>query len=229
MRLMACGVVLAMLCGVSAIAADNKLTKEEKAEGWILLFNGKNLKGWTTSRLREPRVNPVRDGMINPRRIGAYLLITEEQYGNFVLKLDFKLPPEGNSGVFLRTNPLMPKKDFEMWENAIEVQLLDGDTTTVHDTGAFYDLVAPSKNNLKRGEWNTIEIRCDGSLMSAKLNGELVSEIDLDEYTEPYRRPDGTEHKFKAAFKDHPRRGHIGLQDHGDETWIKNIKLLPLD
>ena len=52
--------------------------------------------------------------------------------------------------------------------------------------------------------------------------------MDLDEWTTPNRRPDGSEHKFDVAYKDHPRSGYIGLQDHGSPCWYKNIKIKPL-
>src|SRR5271155_5450010 len=60
------------------------------------------------------------------------------------------------------------------------------------------------------------------------LNGENITRMDLDQWTVPNRRPDGSEHKFDIAYRDHPRFGYIGLQDHGSPCWYKNIKLLPL-
>ena len=98
-----------------------------------------------------------------------------------------------------------------------------------HDTGAIYDLVKPAKNAMKPvGEWNHMVITCDKNLITVELNGEKVNRMDLDEWTEPNKRPDGSAHKFDIAYKDHPRKGYIGLQDHGQDCWYKNIKLLPL-
>src|SRR5262249_48091525 len=98
-----------------------------------------------------------------------------------------------------------------------------------HDTGALYDLVKPSKNVMKPvGEWNHIVITSKGPKIAVELNGEVVTRADLDEWTKPNRRPDGTEHKFDVAYKDHPRHGYIGLQDHGGDCWYKNIKMRPL-
>ncbi|HEU0049973.1 MAG TPA: DUF1080 domain-containing protein, partial [Nitrososphaera sp.] len=98
-----------------------------------------------------------------------------------------------------------------------------------YDTGAIYDLVKPTKNAMKSvGQWNHIEITCNKNLVTAVLNGEKVSWMNLDEWTEPNKRPDGTSHKFDVAYKDHPRQGYIGLQDHGADCWFKNIKLKPL-
>jgi hypothetical protein len=79
------------------------------------------------------------------------------------------------------------------------------------------------------GEWNHVEITSRSNWVEVVLNGELVTQMDSDKFAKPNRRPDGTEHKFDIAFKDHPRKGYIGLQDHGSPCWFKNIKLRPLE
>ncbi|HEV3003828.1 MAG TPA: DUF1080 domain-containing protein, partial [Pirellulales bacterium] len=90
----------------------------------------------------------------------------------------------------------------------------------------IYDLVKPKRNAMKpAGEWNHALITCDRNLITVELNGEEVTKMDLDEFSSPNRRPDGSQHKFDVAYKDHPRRGYIGLQDHGSPCWFKNIKL----
>jgi hypothetical protein len=75
------------------------------------------------------------------------------------------------------------------------------------------------------GEWNRMIITCDDNLIRVELNGELASSMNLDDFAEPNKRPDGTSHKFDVAYKNHSRRGYIGLQDHGSPCWFKNIKL----
>ena len=60
------------------------------------------------------------------------------------------------------------------------------------------------------------------------VNGEPASQMDLDQWTMKNKRPDGSDHKFDVAYKDHPRKGYIGLQDHGSDCWYRNIKLKPL-
>ena len=64
--------------------------------------------------------------------------------------------------------------------------------------------------------------------VTIELNGEKVNDVDLSRFTEKNKRPDGTAHKFDVAYKDHPREGYVGLQDHGSNVWFKNIKLKPL-
>jgi hypothetical protein len=78
------------------------------------------------------------------------------------------------------------------------------------------------------GEWNHMTITCDKNLIIVEFNGEKVTTMDMDQFVEKNKRPDGSMHKFDIAYKDHPRKGYIGLQDHGGECWYKNIKLKPL-
>lgn len=192
------------------------------------MFDGKSLDGWQTSS-EKPSQRPVEDSSINPHKCGGYMLIHKETWENFKLSLDFKLSPKCNSGIFIRTFPLTPRPGKDVGFNGIEVAIDDTTTAGFHDTGALYDLVKPTTNFMKKtGEWNHIVITCDKSRIEIELNGEKVTETDLDKWTEPNKRPDGSAHKFDVAFKDHPRKGYIGLQDHGGNCWYKNIKLLPL-
>lgn len=210
------------------VGQDNQLTPKEKEEGWIQLFDGKTLAGWSTDR-QTPSKRPVEDSALNPRRAGGYMLIHEKTWGDFVLSLDFKIAPQCNSGVFIRTFPLTPRPGKDVGFNGIEVAVDDTKTAGFHDTGAIYDLVAPAKNAMKPpGEWNHMTITCDGPLITIAVNGETVTRMNLDEWTQANKRPDGSDHKFDIAYKDHPRSGYIGLQDHGGECWYKNIKIKPL-
>jgi hypothetical protein len=230
-----CRVLLSLVAALGAVllsgparAADNELTEAERRDGWLLLFDGKTLNGWTTST-REPGRTPVEDGAINPHRCGGYMMIHEKQWSDFVLALDFKISKGCNSGVFVRTFPLTPRSGKDVGFNGLEIAIDDTTTAGYHDTGALYDLVKPTRNTMKRvGEWNHMEVTCHGPLLRVSVNGEKVTEADLSRFTHPNRRPDGSEHKFDIAYKDHPLRGYIGLQDHGSACWFKNIKLRPL-
>ena len=109
------------------------------------------------------------------------------------------------------------------------MQIVDSATAGYYDTGALYDLVKPASNAMKPvGEWNHVQITCNKNLIDIVLNEKSVNHIDLDEWIEPNKRPDGTSHKFTYALRDLPRKGYIGLQDHGADCWFKNIKLKPL-
>jgi hypothetical protein len=209
--------------------ADNTLGRAEKGEGWLLLFNGKNLDGWQTSSQKPSKV-PLENGCINPHGCGGYMMIHEKTWSDFVLKLDFKISKGCNSGVFVRTHPLEPRPGKDVGYNGIEIAIDDTRTAGFVDTGAIYDLVKPTKNAMKPvGEWNQMVITCNGPRISVELNGDRVTEMNVDEWTEPNRRPDGRAHKFDVAYKTHPRFGYIGLQDHGSACWYKNIKLKPLN
>ena len=227
-------IVVGFLCGLvftitlRAESALNALTEKEKQAGWRLLFDGKSTKGWMTIAGKELPERHVQYGCLNPHPCD-YMLVYGSPLENYVLSLDFKISPKCNSGIFVRTFTLTRRAGKDVGYNGIEVAIDDTKTATFYDTGAFYDLVKPIKNAMKRvGEWNHVVITSDRNLMSVVLNGEAVSRLDLDKWTEPNKRPDGSAHKFDVAYKDHPRKGYIGLQDHGSDCWFRNIKLKPL-
>jgi hypothetical protein len=220
--------ICALALAATARAADNELTPKEKADGWVLLFDGKSLDGWMTSG-EKPSKTPVEGGAINPHRCGGYMMVHKQMWENYVLSLDFKISKKCNSGIFVRTSSLTPRKGKDVGFNGIEIAIDDTAGAGFHDTGAIYDLVKPKKNAMKQaGEWNRIVITSDRSILEVELNGEKVTRMDLDEWTRPNTRPDGSMHKFDIAYKDHPRKGYVGLQDHGSPCWFKNIKLKPL-
>lgn len=216
--------LLSPLAGIVA-AQDNQLTSVERQDCWILLFDGKTLDGWITSERQESR-RPVESGSINPHRCGHYMMVHEKKWENFILRLDFKLSKDCNSGVFFRTFSLEPRPGRDVGFNGLEIAIDDTTTAGYHDTGAIYDLVKPSENTMHpAGRWNQLELECRGSDIRVAINGKTVSSMDASQYTEPFLRPDGTGHKFDVAYSDHPRSGYIGLQDHGSDCWYKNIKL----
>ena len=218
-----------LTCVVHVIGgAELKPVEKAMRDGWISLFDGKTTNGWMNSDGTAPRT-PVVDGALNPHKAGHYMLVHTQLWENFVLSLDFKISKGCNSGIFVRTYSLKPRPGKDVGFNGLEIAIDDTTSAGFHDSGAIYDLAQPTRNAMKPvGEWNHIEIECDGSRIEVSLNGEKVTRADLAEFTGPNKRPDGTPHKFDTAFRDHPRRGYIGLQDHGSPCWFKNIKLKPL-
>lgn len=209
-------------------AADNSLTDAEKSAGWTLLFDGKSTSGWMSPKSKPLPESHVQEGSLNPHPCD-YMLVYDKDLENFKLSMDFKISPKCNSGIFIRTFPLTPRAGKDVGFNGLEVAVDDTKTNDFHDTGAIYDLVKPTKNAMKpAGEWNHIVITCDRNIIEVEINSEVVTKMNLDEWTEMYKRPDGTAHKFDVVYKSHPRHGYIGLQDHGANCWYKNIKLLPL-
>jgi hypothetical protein len=216
--------LVSILHGMNGWAADNELTAAEKSEGWMLLFDGRDLDGWQNNDGKPVRAK-IEDGAVNVHGTGGYLLVYEKPFGDFVLTCDVKMDqPFCNSGIFLRTGDLE-----EPVQSAIEVQIATDLEPDVHSFGALYDLVAPSKNAARGpSQWDAFEIRCQGPLITVTVNGEKIASLNCDEWPEPGRRPDGSRHKFRQAIKDFPRKGHLGLQDHGYNVWFKNIKLREL-
>lgn len=227
-------IVAAVAFSSAARAADNELTPEEKKDGWILLFDGRSVADWMTSNWEAcPEV--LDNGTINPDKCpklgpGAWDMVYERPWSDFVLEIDFKVSGQTNSGVMLRIWPLRSVPNFDVEYNGLEVQIEDSRTAGYYDTGAIYDLVKPTTNAMKPvGEWNHLRINSDKNLVDVWLNQAHVNHMDLNEWTQPYERPDGTKHKFNIAWKYHSRIGYIGLQKHGGNCWFKNIKLKPLD
>jgi len=224
------GTVLAAILAFGGVAADdradNQLTPQEKADGWVLLFDGKTSAGWMSGDKPLPAAN-VQDGAINPKSSGAYVSHYKQPFGDFVLACDFKIAPGCNSGIFFRVGDLK-----DPVQSGFEIQVADSAKKAKpgrNDNGALYDAVAPSANATKpAGAWNHIEITADRSLVKVVLNGQQIVQADLDRWTEPHKNPDGTPNKFDKALKDFPRTGYIGLQDHGHDAWFKNIKVKPL-
>lgn len=223
------GFILAVLSvfllhgSTNCLAGDNELTAAEEAAGWRLLFNGKDHTGWKCNNGKEI-ATPIEEGALVPYESGGYLIVFEEQFGDFVLKCDVKMgDADCNSGIFFRVGDL--KNPIY---TGLEAQIYNSDDTGYHDFGAIYDLVQPSHLNLNgEDEWNHVQIACKGPLIAVSVNGEIVSMMDCDDFPEKGRRPDGSKHKF-GVVKDMPRVGYLGFQDHDHKVWVKNVKLLEL-
>jgi hypothetical protein len=153
---------------------------------------------------------------------GGYIWTTE-RFGNFILDLDFKIAPKGNSGIFIRTDNI-----DDPVQTGIEIQMADsyGKKLGKHSCGAVYDCLAPSKNMAKKtGLWNHVTITCRDNKLYVVMNGQQIIDMDLNLWTKPHQNPDGTKNKFNTAYKDTPRQGHIGFQDHGKPIWYRNVKI----
>jgi len=171
------------------------------------------------------------DGVLAPTPTGHGTIWTKKRYGNFILELDYKVPPRGNSGVFIRG------ADLSNWiHTTIEIQIHATTDGTKHgQNGAVYDCLSPSKNaNKKPGEWNHYVIACLDNKIYVNLNGEDIIDMDMDHWTEAGKNPGppiaaGTRNKFRYAYKDMAREGHIGFQYHGNPIWFKNLKIKSFD
>lgn len=186
------------------------------------LFNGTDFTGWQKADGKPVTSGwVVKDGAMVRNSAGGDVW-TKDRYGDFVLELEFKTA--GNSGVFIRTDS--PKDNVQ---TGIEVQVdVPRGKPGKHSVGAIYDLIAPTKENARKDDWNGLKITALGSKLTVEMNGERVAEMDLDRWTEGNKNPDGSKNKFKTALKDFKREGHIGLQDHGAAVMYRNITIREL-
>ena len=196
-------------------AAIDKSTADSN-EGWQPLFNGVDLTGWQCP----PGSWKVVDGQLVCA--GGGYIWTEEEYGDFDLELEFKIPPSGNSGIFFRTanidDPVQTGMEYQLYDT------YGWDPIAKNHCGAIYGCMGPSKQMVRApGKWNQARLQCQGPIIKSWLNGELVVEMDLRNWTEAHRNPDGTENKFNTPYSQMPRVGFIGLQDHGQPVWFRNV------
>ncbi len=192
--------ILSLIAGsASAVAAEqNTLSPEELADGWLLLFDGETTFGWRPSSEVDWK---VADGTITATQGEEGLLYTTGQFGNYVLKVDFRSAPGTNSGVFLRTSP----KPADVTSKCYELNIADSGSNDF-PTGSFVQRKAATGEN-DSPDWQTFEVTADGDHFTVKLDGREV----LD-YTDP--KPLG--------------RGYIGLQFNSGKIEFRNVKLKPL-
>lgn len=233
------GIALVLLLGPTVRAADNELTAEEKAQGYFLLFNGKDLDGFRSPGTLNYCKWIVEEGAIRTCLFGGWAkfvspghLYTAKEYQNYVLKVDFKVPPapkNTHSGVILRVGG-KPRDDEAA---GLEINIYGPRTKPdSYSAGSFrHDIRSATKEMLKKdGDWNSFVVTVNNNLIAVELNGEKINELNLDEWDTAGKRPDGTAHKLtKVPLKELPRSGAIGFRDdHGSPVWYKNIKLKPL-
>ncbi|MHB0955978.1 MAG: 3-keto-disaccharide hydrolase [Pirellulaceae bacterium] len=221
--------ILGVLAASELCGGENELTVQEKEQGWRLLFNGRDHAGWKCNN-GEAVAAPIEDHALVPFQAGSYLIVYEKPFADFVLKCDVKwVDAECNSGVFFRVENIEDPVN-----TGFEVQVASGAGVSKHSFGAIYDLVPPSKPmGRPAGEWNQLEIRCQGAQISVQLNGQDVAHMNCDQFDQPGVCPDGEKHKYTLngqprAIQDFARTGYIGLQDHGHKVWYRNLKLREL-
>lgn len=208
--------------------AMNTLTGAERADGWRLLFDGTSLAGWRGYNMDHmPGGWAVEDGTLTRAGAGGDI-ITEDEFTDFELTLEWKIAEGGNSGIFYRA---VEGQEYVFW-SAPEFQVLDDPhhadgANPITSAGSDYALY-PAPRGVVRpaGEWNTARIVVRGSDVEHWLNGTKVVEYTLgsDDWARRVR-----DSKF-ADWPEYGRapRGHLGLQDHGDRVWYRNIKVREL-
>jgi hypothetical protein len=191
-------------------------------KGWTPLF----ADDFSNATLTKPGGWVVENGALVAK--DHHTIWTKKSYANFTLDLEFKVAKESNSGVFLRSG------DTRSVLAALEIQVHERqDGAHYGMVGAIYNAQPPSKSMAKPvGEWNRFTITCHGPHVSLIFNGEEVWSVNLDDWKEPRKNPDGTPNKFAKALKDFSRHGPIGLQGlHGKAqapVWYRNIRIKEL-
>jgi Domain of Unknown Function (DUF1080) len=210
---------LVFCCIPAAQSADN-----EPPKGFEALFNGKDLTGWKVNKGGNMAVWGADSGILFVNGRGGGWLMTEKEYADFELRLEYKLPRGGNSGVALRS-PMQGDPAYV----GMEIQILD-DTWYLEKknyanlrrtqlTGAIYDVVPPAKEVTKPvGEWNRMDITAKGRRITVELNGTKIVDANLDDYK---NRAD----KHPGLLRE---KGHLGLQSHDGRVEFRNLFVKPL-
>lgn len=229
---------------VTEASEPNTLSDKEKEDGWKLLFNGENSDNWrgynsetfpTDWKIQDGTIYMAGSGRGEAGSENGGDIIYDEKFDNFHLKLDWKVSEGGNSGIFYLGQE-SDEYDY-IWQTAPEMQILDNERhpdamlgeNGNRKSGSLYDLYPAEPQNAKpAGEWNEIEIIVYKGTVVHKQNGETVVEYHL--WT-PKWEEDVANSKFPGLnenWADVAKEGYIGLQDHGDDVWFKNIKIKKL-
>jgi hypothetical protein len=204
-------------------------------EGFVPLFPDDGVpKGWRVTAwndLSKPGPKDatwaVKGGVLRTGKQRGSWLVSDKEYGDFVLEFEIKLEELGNSGVALRA-PLKGDPAFE----AMEMQVADFryNTKAKPDelTGAIYRSLAPTKQVYKPTEWNSVRIELKGDRLKVTLNGELIQDADLSKQNKTAKRHDNSD---APPLKDRPKKGHIGFQHLSRDSspvLIRNARLKEL-
>lgn len=208
--------------------APKMTTREEPAAGWKLLFDGKSLAGWRGFKSETPPAGwKAVDGLL-VREGGGGDLMTVEPFGDFELRLEWRISKNGNSGIMFRVTTA----GEQTWWTGPEMQVLDNaghrdGANPLTSAGSNYALHAPTRDATRPvGEWNEVRLIAKGPHVEHWLNGEKIVEYEL---WSPDWDARVKASKFGAiAGYGRARQGHIVLQDHGDLVAYRNIRIKPL-
>lgn len=230
-----CTCILFSLCSIYTMA-QNTLTAKEKKEGWKLLFDGKTTTGWrnynsNTLGAGWKAVNGTLalDNSVTQREERGDI-VTNDEYENFELSLEWKIDSCGNSGIIF--NVIEDPKHDATYYTGPEMQVLDNTChpdakIEKHQAGDLYDLIKSKKETVKpAGQWNVSRIISRKGKYEFWLNGTKVVEFTM-------HTPEWDALVAGSKFKAWPdfgkaTKGHIALQDHGDNVWFRNIKIKEL-
>ena len=199
------------------------LRGEDSEAGFVPLYNGRDLSGWHVQggRLEAWKADGERLSCVRP---GGGYLTSDREYGDFELRLEYRIGPGGNTGVGIR----YPRGGHPSVDG-MEIQILDDDApqygklSILQRNGAIYAHVAPAAKAARPvGAWNELAIRCRGPHVTIHLNGVQIQNANLDEYPESLG-------KGKVPLARRPRKGCVGLQSHGDPVDFRRLRIRELE
>ena len=167
----------------------------------------------------------IKEGVLTSSKTPGGILWTKEKFGDFEVVLEYKTSEKANSGLFFRTDPRNPV------QGGFEIQIASpGLYQGKHVLGSLYDAKEAAVSAGKPdGEWNVMTLTCKGPSIKATVNGQTTVDVNIDQWTEPNKNPDGSKNKFKTPLKDMPRVGNFGLQYHGQPVWFRKFEIKPLN
>lgn len=224
-KLLSISLIAAMFfvsCSSSKMTTGNHLSKNEKKDGFHLLFDGKSMDQWTgATDSYLPENGTI---TIHPEKGSGGNLYTKNEYSDFDFRFDFKLTQGANNGVGIRA-PLQGDAAYV----GMEIQILDNKAPEYKDLhpyqyhGSIYGVVPAKRGYLKPvGEWNSEEIIAKGPKIKVILNGTVITDADITEAREKGTM-DGKQHPGLNRTK-----GHIGFLGHGSVVQFKNIRVKDL-
>jgi hypothetical protein len=225
-------VVAALPIGV--VGGDQKAA----ADKGTLIFNGKDLDGWTPEGATEYKdksddnktkpIWTVEDGLLKCAGNGyGFIRYDKQEYADFAFHVEYRMTPKCNSGIGIRTVPYDKKKDPETRPSfySYEIQLLDdaGKKPDRHGSGSLYRYVAPKENPVKpAGEWNVVDVECIGPNIKITINDKTIIDVDQTNIDPAKWDVDKTE---LEALKKKPLKGYVCLQVHGGKLDFRNIRI----
>jgi hypothetical protein len=216
-------------------AQDNTLSKKETKQGWQLLFNGKDLKGWHSFKRDTAAANwIVKDGQIQYDRThndAGDDLVTDGVYENYELQLQWRITPGGNSGIIFDVQE--EPKYGATYQTGAEMQVLDNigaddNKKQNHLAGCLYDMIgdATVSHPVEPGGWNQVRIIQNKGHLTFWLNGTKTVDVQIGspEWEKAFNDSKFSKGRGFADFMK-VQKGHIAIQKHPGASGWKNMKI----